>query len=478
MISLLIWEQITYRSKKDKLPGDRWTIPIIGKFASSLNPTLEGYQRQWDSGALSALSVFNIFIVIASTNQYTRKILNSPTFAEPCLVHSAKQILETDNWVFLTGKVHSDYRRVLNTLFTRKALALYLEIQDRIARDTYKEWLDNAKDEHESIMTPVRDFNMEVSLKVFCGPHIPKHAVKEISHIYWKITKALELVNFPLAVPGTKVYGAIQSRKVAMKYLTAAAEMSKAAMAAGGEPQCLIDQWAQEIIAMNADADSQSAASKATKKDFSAHEIAQVVLSFLFASQDAMSSGIIYMFQHLADQPEVLAKIREEQIRVRGSDLDSPMTLDMYDDMPYLRAAVRESLRVKPPVTMVPYKTIRPFPISDTYTVPLNTMVIPSLYPSLLDPEVYADPHEYKPERWLDPESPAWKATQNWLVFGAGPHKCIGQEYTLMNMAVAMGTAANMMNWEHKVTPDSNITQLIATIFPKDGCLMKFSPRK
>lgn len=61
--------------------------------------------------------------MIASTNQYTRKILNSPTFAEPCLVHSAKVILETDNWVFLTGKVHADYRRVLNTLFTRKALA-------------------------------------------------------------------------------------------------------------------------------------------------------------------------------------------------------------------------------------------------------------------------------------------------------------------------------------------------------------------
>lgn len=203
-------------------------------------------------------------------------------------------------------------------------------------------------------MTPVRDFNMEVSLKVFCGPHIPHHAIKEISHIYWKITKALELVNFPLAVPGTKVYGAVQSRKVAMKYLTSAAEKSAAHMAAGGEPQCLIDRWAQEIIAMKSDTTkSESAAGKATKTDFSAHEIAQVVLSFLFASQDAMSSGIIYMFQHLADHPEVLKKLREEQVRVRGDDLEQPMSLEMYDEMPYLRATVRESLRVKPPVTMV-----------------------------------------------------------------------------------------------------------------------------
>lgn len=90
-------------------------------------------------------------------------------------------------------------------------------------------------------------------------------------------------------------------------------------------------------------------------------------------------------------------------------------------------------------------------------------MVIPSLYPSLLDPEVFPSPHSFTPERWLDPEGSAWKATQNWLVFGAGPHKCIGQEYTVMNMAVAMATAANMMDWEHKVTPESNEVQLIAT---------------
>lgn len=235
-------------------------------------------------------------------------------------------------------------------------IRIYLDIQDRISRTTYKEWLSKANGTHQSLMTPVRDFNMEVSLTVFCGPHIPQHAIKEISDIYWKITQALELVNFPLALPGTKVHGAIQARKVAMRWLTAAAEKSKAAMAAGGEVQCLIDAWSKETLSMGADADLPSTKTgngKTTKKDFSAHEMAQVVLSFLFASQDAMSSGIIYMFQHLADHPDVLAKIREEQIRVREGDLERPMSLELLDQMPYLRATVRESLRVKPPVTMV-----------------------------------------------------------------------------------------------------------------------------
>ncbi len=198
-------------------------------------------------------------------------------------------------------------------------------------------------------MKTVRDFNMETSLRVFCGPHIPQHAVRIISDRYWKITKALELVNFPFALPGTKIWGAIQARKEAMRWLEGATKASKEAMRRGEEVKCLIDAWVREMATAS---ESKGEDSK-YKVDFSDHEVAQVVLSFLFASQDAMSSGIIYMFQHLADHPDILAKVREEQMRVRGGDVESPMSLEFLDNMPYIRACVRESLRVKPPVTMV-----------------------------------------------------------------------------------------------------------------------------
>ena len=90
-------------------------------------------------------------------------------------------------------------------------------------------------------------------------------------------------------------------------------------------------------------------------------------------------------------------------------------------------------------------------------------MIIPSIYPSLHDPNVYEEPHIFKPERWLDPESKANTTPKNYLVFGAGPHRCIGVEYTLMNMACTMGTAACLMDWEHARTPDSDEIQMIAT---------------
>lgn len=56
----LVTEQFLYRAKKGGLPGPRWTIPIIGKFADSLNPSLEKYQAGWNSGPLSVASVFHM----------------------------------------------------------------------------------------------------------------------------------------------------------------------------------------------------------------------------------------------------------------------------------------------------------------------------------------------------------------------------------------------------------------------------------
>ena len=153
----------------------------------------------------------------------------------------------------------------------------------------------------------------------------------------------------------------------------------------------------------------------------------------------------------------------------------------MLDKMTYTRACIKESLRVKPPVIMVPYLTKKPFPITNDYTVPKNTMLIPSIYPSLHDPNVYSDPDNFIPERWLNNDdgtpSDAEKAASNYLVFGHGPHNCLGKEYAILHMTALIGCASVLMNWDHIQTPESQKVQVIATIFPKDGFIAKFSKR-
>lgn len=141
-----------------------------------------------------------------------------------------------------------------------------------------------------------------------------------------------------------------------------------------------------------------------------------------------MSSSLTFGFQHLADYPEVLAKVRAEQDAVRGDDTESPITLEWLEQMPYLNSVTREILRHRPPVLMVPYLVKKAFPMTDDYTVPKGTMLIPSFWNSLHDPAVYPDPDEFIPERWMPGgANHGMVDSKNWLVFGAGAHRCIGE---------------------------------------------------
>ncbi|KAK7445153.1 RNA polymerase C-22 sterol desaturase [Stygiomarasmius scandens] len=296
-------------------------------------------------------------------------------------------------------------------------------------------------------MWTVRFLNMDLSLNVFCGKHVPDYAKREIFDKYWLVTRALELVNFPFAFPGTKVYRAKKTVEMATEWLRKASASSREAMAKGGQSECLMDEWMKAMSDLTYKSKHQ--------KEFSDQEVAMSVFSFLFASQDAMASALIFGFQLLADHPKVVAKLREEQECIRHGDFEAPLTLELMDKMPYLQATVKEVLRLVSPVMMVPYKATRDFPLSENYTVPAGSMVIPAYYPSLHDPKVYPDPDSFIPERWLDPNGMANTNPQYFLVYGSGPHRCIGQEYANISIGVVLATLVVMFDMEHEITPDS-----------------------
>ena len=49
-----------------------------------------------------------------------------------------------------------------------------------------------------------------------------------------------------------------------------------------------------------------------------------------------------------------------------------------------------------------------------------------------MDTEAFPDPEKFDPDRWLNDDSLANKNPNKYLVFGSGPHKCIGIEYAKM----------------------------------------------
>jgi len=133
-------------------------------------------------------------------------------------------------------------------------------------------------------------------------------------------------------------------------------------------------------------------------KIYSMEEIAMVIMTFLFASQDASTSSVIWLMQLMADNPEILEKVRKEQISIR-TDINQPFDLDILDQMNYTKQVVKETLRYRPPVLMVPYKTKKDTNLDGNYTIPKNSLVIPSIWPALHDPDAWKNPDQFDPDR-------------------------------------------------------------------------------
>ena len=107
-----------------------------------------------------------------------------------------------------------------------------------------------------------------------------------------------------------------------MVILTAVAAKSKVNMAEGAEVSCLVDAWIKEMIdARLGQGDQTEEDRKVLVREFSDHEIAMVVLSFLFASQDAMSSA--FVSQRISFPVFISSRSSLSRIRSNNEDASS-----------------------------------------------------------------------------------------------------------------------------------------------------------
>ena len=405
-----------------------------------------------------------------------RKVFNSPAYVKPCVVDAAFKLLRPTNWVFLDGKAHVEYRKGLNGLFTRQALEMYLPGQEEVYNKYFTRFseMSEENDGRPIPWMPVfRELMCALSCRTFVGHYMTDRVVKKIADDYYQITASLELVNFPIILPFSKIWYGKKAADMVLDEFAKCAAKSKVRMAAGGHVTCIMDAWVRsmqdsakyrEKVAQGVTVDDAEKPSTLLR-DFSDFEIAMTVFTFLFAAQDATSSATTWLFQIMADRPDLLEKVREENLRLRDGNRDAPFSMDLLESMVYTRAVVKETLRYRPPVTMVPYIVKKDFPVVDNYVVKKGSMIIPTVWPSTHDPEAYPNPDSFDPERWITGD--ADKQSRNWLVFGTGPHYCLGQTYAQLNLMAMIGKASMHLNWEHHATPISEDIKVFATIFPQ-----------
>jgi cytochrome P450 len=148
-------------------------------------------------------------------------------------------------------------------------------------------------------------------------------------------------------------------------------------------------------------------------------EVRDHLVTLIAAGHETTAGAAAWAVERLARRPEWVARLRE------GDDAQ-------------LDAVARETLRVRPVLTMTSRKLAAPLQVGDR-VLPAGVHVAPCIYLVHRRPDVYPDPEAWLPGRWLG-EHGRVPDTAAWIPFGGGVRRCIGASFAEFEMRVILQT--------------------------------------
>jgi cytochrome P450 family 110 len=192
-------------------------------------------------------------------------------------------------------------------------------------------------------------------------------------------------------------------------------------------------------------------------------ELRDELITLLLAGHETTATALTWAFYWIHHLPEVKEKLLAELAPLNG-ELDSSTIVRL----PYLNAFCSEVLRIYPIGLITLIRTVKtPFKLLD-YELTPGMMLAPCIYLVHQREDLYPEPHQFKPERFLERQFSPYE----FLPFGGGSRRCIGSAFSLFEMKLVL---ANILsNYRLALVDDRPIRPIRrgVTMAPEGGVPM------
>ena len=178
-------------------------------------------------------------------------------------------------------------------------------------------------------------------------------------------------------------------------------------------------------------------------------ELRDNMLTFLFAGHETTSLGLTYTVMELAQQPETVARLREEFDEVIGDGLPR------FEHIPQLEHTAHvldEALRLYPPVPILFREVTEPASF-DGHRVDAGSVVTLPQFHIHRDERFWEDPTTFDPDRWGHDRSTD-RPEYAYFPFGGGPRHCIGMRFARLELQLVLAILLRRFDIELVSDPD------------------------
>jgi len=169
----------------------------------------------------------------------------------------------------------------------------------------------------------------------------------------------------------------------------------------------------------------------------------------IFRGTDTVAVLIEWILARMVLHPEVQRRVQEELDAVVGGG-SRALTEDDVAMTVYLPAVVKEVLRLHPPGPLLSWARLA---ITDTtidgHHVPAGTTAMVNMWAIARDPDVWVDPLEFKPERFvgLENEFSVFGSDLRLAPFGSGRRTCPGKTLGLSTVTFWVASLLHEFQW-------------------------------
>ncbi|QSA98171.1 cytochrome P450 [Methylococcus sp. EFPC2] len=207
----------------------------------------------------------------------------------------------------------------------------------------------------------------------------------------------------------------------------------------------------------------------------SAHEITGMLIAAVFAGHHTSSGTTAWVLIELLRHPERLRAVQAEIDERFGPD--GEVSFESLRQLPKLENAIKEVLRLHPPLIILMRKVMQDFRVKDSVikagkfvcAAPSVTHRIGELFPN---PTAF-DPDRYTEERGED------KNLYGWQAFGGGRHKCSGNAFALFQIKAIFCVLLRRYEFELALPSDSYRDDYQKMVIePASPCTIRYRKRQ